>query len=222
MVTKEEINKLYKERELDMLVYGLEHDLIALYDEDLIKNMRLVKYGGIPASIILLSNKICNGYCYDRARLLAEVLINMGEDVNLIHADVDSLRYSLHAKSPEDFEHCFVERITKDGSHLIYDTSSGLCYDKDYYWKMENPKVRLIRNKDEIIEFIKSERKDKVDDSASMLIIPFIEDTINDHDEFYTTEKIPLLKREIDLYKESIKYDELEKEVYKHMKRVGM
>ena len=44
-------------------------------------------------------------------------------------------------------DHCFVERITRDGQHLIYDTTFGFVYDKDIYWAMEHPDVRRVDEK---------------------------------------------------------------------------
>ena len=44
----------YKQRQL--LIYGLKNGFIVPYDNVLIEKLRKVYYGGIPASIILLSN----------------------------------------------------------------------------------------------------------------------------------------------------------------------
>lgn len=39
-----------------LLIWGLKKGYIALYDDDLIRKLRDIYDGGIPASIILLSN----------------------------------------------------------------------------------------------------------------------------------------------------------------------
>lgn len=50
---------------------GLKNGKIKTYDEELIQKLRKVYYGGIPASVILLSNGMTNGHCYDRALLMS-------------------------------------------------------------------------------------------------------------------------------------------------------
>lgn len=50
-----------------LLIWGLKNGLITPYDDQLIEKLREVYYGGIPASVILLSDGMTNGHCYDRA-----------------------------------------------------------------------------------------------------------------------------------------------------------
>ena len=47
---------LHCKKEKMLLIYGLKNGLITLYDDELIEKLRNIYYGGIPASIILLSN----------------------------------------------------------------------------------------------------------------------------------------------------------------------
>ena len=70
-----------------LMIYGLQHGLIFPYDEELIQKLRNVYYGGIPASIILLSNAMSNGHCYDRALLMSRAFLNDESDVNLLYGD---------------------------------------------------------------------------------------------------------------------------------------
>ena len=62
---------LHQKKYKMLLIYGLSKGLIFPYDDELIERLRNVYYGGVPASIILLSNGLSNGYCYDRALLMA-------------------------------------------------------------------------------------------------------------------------------------------------------
>ena len=62
---------LHQKKYRFLLLYGLSHGLILPYDDELINKLRNVYYGGIPASIILLSNGMSNGHCYDRALLMS-------------------------------------------------------------------------------------------------------------------------------------------------------
>ena len=40
-----------------------------MYDKTLIERLRNIYDGGIPLSILLLVDKMCNGFCYERALL---------------------------------------------------------------------------------------------------------------------------------------------------------
>ena len=53
--------KLFKDKEKKLHVYGLENGLIIPYNEELIEKLRNVYYGGMPASVILLSDGMTNG-----------------------------------------------------------------------------------------------------------------------------------------------------------------
>lgn len=214
-----------------LLIWGLKNGYIAPYDDDLIKKLRNIYDGGIPASILLLSNGMSNGHCYDRALLMSRAFLDEEGDVQLVYATIDSLKLNPEYINDEDdslsYDHCIVERTTKDGKHFIYDTSSGFVYDKNLYWLMEHPKVRKINNKDSIIKFVNSQEyynpedieKDKY---AAPLIIPMIEMTYGRPNEMYSMLGIELLQREIDHFKKVIDYDGVCQEIDEDMKRLGM
>lgn len=77
---------------------------------------------------------MCNGHCYNSALLLVQAFLDTDDDVNLIYADVDSLKLNpKYIENNVDSEHCFVERIMEEGYHVIYDILSCLAYNKDFY-----------------------------------------------------------------------------------------
>ena len=207
--------KLQRKKKNLLLKWGLINGLITPYDDELIQNLRKIYYGSIPASIILLSNSLCNGFCYDRALLLSRVFLDSDDDVNLIYADVDSIKLNPLYKNEKNYDHCIVERITKDNLHLIYDTSTGLVYDKYIYWLLERPKVRKINNKQSIKDFVELENYSDINDDkyGAILILPMIDKICGRHDELYSTEEYNLLEKEIKHYKEFIKYDELKRRI---------
>lgn len=218
----------YKSRQL--LLWGLKNGYIAPYDDKLIEKLRNIYYGGIPASILLLSNGMSNGHCYDRALLLSRAFLDEeDEDVQLVYATIDSLKLNpkfVDKDAPLYADHCIVERITKGGQHFIYDTSSGFVYDKKLYWIIEHPQVRKINNKVSIIEFVKSDEYYHPDDIerdkyASPLILPMIEMTYGRPTEMYSQLGIELLQREIEHFKKAINYDAICKEINDDMKRLG-
>ena len=228
MSIKEKKWKLFDLKNRYLLIWGLKHGKISLYDDELIEKLRDIYYGCIPASIILLSNYMSNGYCYDRALLLSRAFLDTEDDVNLIYAAVDSLKYNPkydYKKNPMSADHCIVERITKDGKHYIYDTSMGFVYDKDYYFFMEHPKIRHINNKEAIKKFIEEDDFNDYDEErdkyATPLILPNIESTYNEPREMYSLLDNNMLKREIELFKTKIEYENICYEIEEDMKVKG-
>ena len=217
----------YKQKVL--LIWGLKNGLITPYDDQLIEKLRTVYYGGIPASVILLSDGMTNGHCYDRALLMSRAFLDDEDDVQLLYADIDSLKLNpkFISDSPLYADHCIVERITKDGKHLIYDTSAGFVYDKKLYWLMEHPKVRKINSKESIIKFINEDEDFHPEDVErdkyiAPLVLPMIEKTFGRPNEMYSLLGIELLQREIEHYKNTINYDGVVEEISQDMKRLGI
>lgn len=218
----------YKVKKL--LIQGLKSGYITPYDDDLIEKLRNIYYGGIPASIILLSTGMSNGRCYDSALLMARAFLDTEDDVKLVYATVDSLKLNpklLDSNDPLFADNCIVERVTKGGQHIIYDTSSGFAYDKKLYWLMEHPKVRNINNKDSIIEFVKSDayyhpEDIEKDEYVAPLILPNIEMTYGSPTEMYSQSGIELLQREIEHFKKEIDYDGICQEIDEDMKTLGL
>ena len=217
----------YKQKVL--LIWGLKNGLITPYDDQLIEKLRKVYYGGIPASVILLSDGMTNGHCYDRALLMSRAFLDDEDDVRLLYADIDSLKLNpkFISDSPLYADHCIVERITKDGKHLIYDTSAGFVYDKKLYWLMEHPKVRKVNNKESIIKFINEDEEIHPEDVErdkyiTPLVLTMIEKTFGRPNEMYSFLGIELLQREIEHYKQTINYDGVVEEISQDMKRLGI
>ena len=151
------------------------------------------------------------------------------EDVQLIYATVNSLKLNPEFISDDPLyaDHCVVERTTKDGRHLIYDTSSGFIYDKRLYWLMENPKVRKVNSKESIKKFIENDEDyypEDIDSGkyAATLILPIIEKRVGKSNEFYSFDGIELLQREIEYYKQSINYNDVLEKMEQDMKRLGL
>lgn len=221
--------ELYQKKQKLLLLWGLKNGYVIPYDDKLIGKLRNVYYGGVPASILLLSDGMSNGYCYDRALLMSSAFLDEEDDVSLVYATVDNLK--LNPKFIGGYQsyadHCFVERVTKDGQHLIYDTTGGFVYDKRLYWMMEHPRVRKINNKQSIIDFIKAEEyyhPEDVERDKYMLplILPNIERSYGRPTEMYTLSGIELLQREIEHFKNVINYDGVCQEISEDMKRLGL
>lgn len=220
---------LHSYKQKILLIWGLKNGLIAPYDDQLIEKLGKVYYGGIPASVILLSNGMTNGHCYDRALLMSRAFLDDEDDVQLLYADIDSLKLNPKyiSDSPLYADHCIVERITKDGRHLIYDTTAGFVYDKKLYWLIEHPKVRKINNKKSIIKFINEDEDFHPEDVErdkyiAPLVLPMIEKTFGRPTEMYSLLGIELLQREIEHYKKTINYNSVVEEIDQDMRRLGI
>ena len=232
MITKlQEMNwNLHNYKSRKLLLWGLKNGHIAPYDDELIEKLRNIYDGGIPASILLLSNGMSNGHCYDRTLLMSRAFLDEEDDVQLVYATIDSLKLNPQFADKDDplfADHCIVERITKDGEHLIYDTSSGFVYDKKLYWLMEHPKIRKVNKKSSIMKFVKSDEYYHPEDIERdkyviPLILPMIEMTYGRPTEMYSHLGIELLQREIEHFKKVINYEDVCKEIDDDMKRLGL
>lgn len=212
--------KLYMIKKSYLVTWGIKHGLIRLYEEKLIEELRHVYYGGIPGSILLLCNKMCNGVCYDRA-----LLISLGfedDDFQLIYADIDGIALNPEIidevsqcpeRSPHYSRHCIAERKKKDGTTWIYDTSHGLVFEKSLYHRIERPRITKINSKEATLEYFEyqSIKNSNIEADKYMipLILPNIERVAAENQDFYTE----VLKREIEIFKQEIGYDQICKEI---------
>lgn len=217
--------KLFNKKRDILFEYGIKNGLIFGYDDKLLERLRDVNYGGLPASLIILNEKLCNGYCYDRGPLIS---LGFGDDdFQIVDADIDSLRlnpeyideYKNNKIDNHYAEHCFAERKLKDGIVLVYDASLGLVFEKSFYYKLEHPKIRVVNNKEKTLNFL---REEFLEDSSLErdkyilpLILPNLEKRLTPIQPFYEEQ----LKEEIRLIKEKVNYDELCKEIHDDMKR---
>lgn len=223
--------EIYQYKSRKLLLHGLKNKKIFPYGDELIEKLRNIYYGGVPASIILLSDGMTNGFCYDRALLMSRAFINEDDyDVNLLYATIDGLRLNPLYKRDDDplaYDHCIVEIKEKGGKEYIIDTSAGFIFEKEIYWKIEHPKIRRVNSKESIINFLKEEESIWPEDIerdkyALPLILPNIERCYGRPNEMYSMLGIEMLQKEIKLFKSKIKYDEVVKEINEDMKRIGL
>ena len=194
------------------MLYGAANGLINKYDEKLMKELRHIYYGGLPASILLLHEGLCNGKCYDRVPLLTLALSEY--DYQVVYADIDSIKLnpkylSTKKENPSYAEHCFVEATDEDGITWVFDTSSGLIYEKNLYYKIEKPKIRHINSKERTIEFTKEvilEQSNIEQDKYMLpLMIPCIEKSLVAIQPIYQD----MLVKELEILKREMHYEEL-------------
>ncbi len=209
--------ELYKKRHDVLFTYGIKNNLIKLYDDELITNLRHIYSGGLPASIYILHDKLSNGFCYDRASLIT---LGFGDDdFQVVSANIDNLR--LNPKYIDTYRlqdvnyanHCFAERIKSDGTTWVYDTSVGLVFEKNLYYKLERPQITKLNDKASTLEFMKSTNQFSLDigDDKYILpmVLPMLEKYLVPVQPFY----LETLKEEIDVLKTAINYEKLVEEI---------
>ena len=91
---------------------------------------------------------------------------------------------------------------------------------------MERPKLRHENSKESIRKFVEDDEDRYPEDVdrdkyASPLILPMIETTFGRPTEMYSLSGIELLQREINHFKEQIKYDDVVREIDEDMRRRG-
>jgi len=202
-ITLEQYNKRYSK----LKKYGIKKGLIKPYEYELIERLRNVYYGGCPASILLLMNKMCNGMCYDRS-----MLITMGmDDFQLVNGAIKGLelRFGL-----ESANHSWAE-----SNGWVYDTSLGYKIEKDLYYQMEEPLINKINSKQSCLDYIEYQEILEADIEKDKYVVPML---MPIWESLIPTSLFPeWLEQEITLFKEQIKYDELCQEVEDDMVAKG-
>ncbi len=214
ILTKDQILKL-KERE-DKLYWGLENGKVYPYPNALFNRLRPFCVGGLPASINLFVTDLCNGYCYDRAKLMSLAF----EKCKIVYAEIESLRIT--SGEGKIAEHAFLETTEFGGGKTwVVDTSTSLIYDKDFYYELEKPKVnniftkKQVMNDPEIKSILASDfEKDKY---ALVLTLPIIEKGIKSSKYLGTSLYREKILSELEVFKTAIDYDALCREVEQDM-----
>jgi hypothetical protein len=218
---------LHQKKNKELLIYGLQYGYIRPYNDKLIMRLRNITYGGIPASIILLSDYLSNGFCYERSILLAEALLDLLQDIKLVYASIESLRINPKIKDRDDLlyaDHCFIEGVY-DNKKYIFDTSLGFIFDKDIYIRMEKPIIRKENNKEKIIKYLEMDKLYHSEDIErdkymAPIVLPYIERVYGRATEMYSHDGILLLQREIEHFKEVINYNEIYNNMNDDIKRL--
>lgn len=215
--------ELYRKKNKILCNSGIRNGFIKYYNAELLSKLRNIYYGGLPLSILLLHEDLTKGYCYYRAPLVT--LAFTEDEFRVVYADIDGIRLNpkyidehRNGLATDDYgDHCFVERKMKNGITWVYDTSSGLIFEKSLYYKMERPKIRHINDKNKTLNFL---YEDFIKDSNIEkekywlpIILPLIEKNLKTIHSVYQEQ----LKYEIENLKKQIKYDEICNEIHEDM-----
>ena len=209
---------LYKKRKSELFLLGIQRGLIKYYEDELLDEVRNIYYGGLPITVMLLHSGMANGNCYNLGRL---VTLGFGcDDFRVVYADIDELKlnpmfiskYNNGELDSSYSVHCFAERKTKDGKTWVYDTSSGFVIEKTLYYRMQNPKIRDVKDRRDTVMSLKNEllncniEKDK---KSLPFILPCLEANLKPIQFFYLDQ----LKSELSRFKQDVDYDFLCKNI---------
>lgn len=209
--------QLKKLKKMDRaLIWGLKHKKVFPYPDALFDRLRPYSWGGLPVSITLFVNELCNGFCYDRANMMQLAF----KDCKVVHADIETLRIT--TGGDEYAEHAFVITPEFGGNReWVVDTSAGLIYDKDFYFKLEKPKINLTLSKEECMSF--RDTKELIVNNFEEekyilpLTLPLIENAIRSSVWLGTVGYREKTLDEIEKFKQAIGYDEIAKEIEEDM-----
>lgn len=236
MVSRQDFERWnsYRKKLCETFDYGRENGLIYPIEEDeeFMEKLRHVTWGGMRLSVLLLCEKMTNGFCYDRSILFA---FGFGEDnFRRVYASIDGIKLrpdyleqyeSLSEEEKQNFcygEHCYMERVKSDGSTWIYDPSQGFVYRKDIYEKIEHPVVRKTVSRESILSSYEYQDilREDIDLSKYALyaLVPVYEALIAVGQPFH----MEALRSELEMYKSEISYDEICEEERNNMKRIGL
>lgn len=226
-MTFEEEKKIYTTRLDELWDYGREKKLIHYYTKDMVEMMRKVHYGGVPASLWLLSSST-QGWCYDRVTLLAAALHDFPFQV--VEGDIEGIRYldptvEEQIRNGEELDehynnHCWLEVKDLKNIWWVVDPGNGICFQKEIWYAIEKPTITFVCPKEKYIhnpEYIDAFISGKRDTFGPFAIIPYLEKTIET-----STTYSDALQNEIALFKAECNYNALCKQVYLDMMSLGL
>lgn len=216
--------ELFKIKREAMYQYGLNHNKIFAYNEEIISRLRKYYFGPFPLSLLLLLEKGVEGFCYDRTPFIVYGFLD--DDFEYVSGDADNIKLNpevIDQHNKGDLgdlygEHAIIVRKVDENLELVYDVTLGLIFEKEFYYKLENFKPRVVRDKKETIERANFECHDgsnfDQEKSSLLTLLPMFEGA-SAVQEFYSDN----LEDEIRILKEKSGYDNMVKEMKENKKR---
>lgn len=174
----------------NFLIEGMKCHMIEFYDEEFIGRLRGKSLYGVPLSIVILSNVMCAGRCYEMS-----IVQTLGMDkFNLIRGNVNY--YPL-----EDYpNHCWVEK-----DDWVYEPTNGMKVRKDIYYDLFEVEVLERYDEktcvnDEI--YMENIAKYKTESEKNLLLIELLLKTLKYLEKKHKTINGERLLKEINLYEQ--------------------
>lgn len=204
--------KVFAKRKQRLLIDGIKRGKVKVYSDEEISNLRKYYYGGMPLSILILHNHLTAGQCYDRGTMIPYAFLD--SEFRIVEGDIDSIKlYPEYIRMNEKYhdehyaDHCFAEKTDPDGTIWVYDTTLGMVIEKELYYKIEHPNVRLTRSKEETLAFMEDQVKDHLTDDKYVLplVLPTLENNLEAVQPWYED----TLKGEFELLKKTVDYESI-------------
>ena len=208
---------------LKLLNDGIKNGLVSQFDDSLIIKLRNLYLGVFPGSVFIYMKKSLSYSDYDKIRLLTVALED--EDFKLVHGKIDSIRNTEEVKYAEkfikntifddaSFNYNYWFEVSKGGRTWIYDLFSLLKFDKELYYKIENPAIDKVYTKNVIEKkFYDKDEDPKINRSINIedsnndifltILIPSLEEKMRDS-EYYE-----YLKAELTRIKKELNYEQV-------------
>lgn len=213
-LTDEEFEAL-RIKHVNQVINGLKKGKVMPFSQELFEALRPYSYGGYPASLLIFTPELCNGFCYDRAELVSLAF----DDCRIVISEIESLR----AQKVDCADHCYVETEDNEGTTWIVDTSVGYFIRKDYFEKIEKPVVKKVVPKAEIMERLEIQilLAENFEDTKWNLVhlMPIYELVIKNSNDLFTSHyRETIVAKEIEYFKQKVNYDELVREERENMR----
>lgn len=113
--------------------------LVQPYEDNLLYRLRSLNFNHIPLSILITSKALCNGICH-----LAAIYLTFGlSECKYVRGNVNRFSYD-----KARCNHSWV--ISGD---MVYDTTIGCKFNKDYYYEKYNAQEVEVYDKEELKDF---------------------------------------------------------------------
>lgn len=186
---KAQLNKYILENNACILSWVKDEEYPAL------QRARELYCDNIPLSIYLLLNECVSGNCYLCSYLLASCFQDF--DYELYMAEIMELKIFSSKDFLDDDIHCFLVVHIEDKQYVVDPSLKGKLIDKDFYFSMQKPDIKLILPKEQVLEKYSAALKHYCTDENELL--KFLNDLERKLDD---SELSSIIEREILYYKE--------------------
>lgn len=203
-------NNLKKNKDkLEIYMNAIKEGKITNFDPTTITKLRRLYYGLFSGLLFMYMDPNDFSKIGDKLELLTHVFED--KEYSIVHGEIDSIReINFEEYDVDDLKSNSWIEVIEGHKTWVYDIFSMMKFEKDVYYKLENPKVDRIIPKDVIINHPGRDREDYqnyYDGFNEMLCLYFdrIEKDIDSHP------FKEILRPEITRFKEEINYEEIEK-----------
>lgn len=201
-----------------MLDDGIKHRLVQHFDNGLLIKLRHIYFAGIPGSIFIFTSSSVSFNIGDKAQLMSHALED--EDFILVHGKVNSIANYRSNNEVQELKSNTWFEVNRDGRVWIYDMFSLMKFDKDLYYKLEDPVIERTITREELQSdpehrWDRQKFRQILDPLTLPMLIPNMERA------FKYSPYREYLKAEMTRFKKEIDYDKVTEEFDEDMRLRG-